>query len=259
MDCRTAQRFLEVCRPTGDDLADTELASATAHLEGCPDCLNHFRSRQAFDARVAATMQAVPVPAGLRDRIHSRLDHVASRRRVLRMAVWSGAAAAAVLLAVGIFFWPGRPAEPTELEVHHLGEWATLENFEFDAAGELSASLPDAKAVECSKQLRRLKLNAELPAKWPLDSLIAVGRTKIYGRWVAVFRHHDPRGESDVLAFPRSDFLITNLGKGTEVVHPTRNLVVIAWAEENTTYVAVLKDWAPEDLKPLVGRSGGLM
>jgi hypothetical protein len=259
MDCKTALRLLELCRPAGDDLADPGLATATAHLESCPDCLNHFRAQQAFDERVAAAVQAEPVPAGLRDRIHARLDHVDSRRRYLRMTVW--AAAAAILLAVEISFWPQRPAEPTVIDKGPLGELAILDDSDFKPLRKLDESLRDPKAIEdwWSKELRRLKLNVDPPAAWPLDSLVAVGRTTISGRSVIVFRFDDARGDSDVLVLPRSDFLITNLGKAAEVVHRTRNIVVIVSADENTTYAAVLRDWSPQDWRPLFERSGRLM
>lgn len=261
MDCKTALRLLEVCRPTGDDMADLGLTTATAHLEACPDCLNQFRARQAFDERVAAAVQAEPVPAGVRARIHARLDRVASRRHYIRLTVWSAATAAAILLAVGISFWPQRPAVPTVIDKDPLGELAILDDSDFKPLRKLDGSLRDPKAIEdwWSKELRRLKLNVEPPAAWPLDSLVAVGRTTISGRPVIVFRFDDARGDSDVLVLPRSDFLITNLGKGAEVIHRTRNIVVIVSTEEDTTYAVVLRDWSPRDWRPLVERSGRLM
>ena len=169
MDCKTALRLLEVCRPTGDDLSDPGLATATAHLESCPDCLIHFRTRQAFDERVVAVVQAEPVPAGLRDRIHARLDHVASRRRHLRMTAW--AAAAAILLAVGISFWPKRPAEPTVIDKGTLGELTILDDSDFKQLRKLDGSLRDPTAIEdwWSTELRRLKLPVERPRRRRLD------------------------------------------------------------------------------------------
>jgi hypothetical protein len=259
MDCKTALRLLEVCRPTDDDLADPGLATATAHLESCPDCLQQFRARQAFDERVATAVRAEPVPAGLRDRIHARLDHVANRRRYLRMSAW--AAAAAILLAVEISFWPQRPAELTVIDKGSLGELAILDDTDFKPLRKLDESLHDPKVIDdwWSQELRRLKLKIGPPATWPLGSLVAVGRTTIGGRSVIVFRFDDTRGESDVLVLPRSEFLITNLGKGAEVVHRTRNIVVIVSADEDATYAAVLRDWSPNDWRPLVERSGRLM
>jgi hypothetical protein len=262
MDCKTALRILEVCRPSDDDLADSTLAGATAHLETCPECLSQFRGRQAFDERVAAAVQTEPVPAGLRDRIHARLDRVSTRRRVLRVAVWSGSAAATALVAASVFLWSSHIDQPTEIAKSQLTQLDTFDENDIDKLLYVQSPPDDAQAViaECTDLLGQLKM----PVRWPhtlrLEVLSAVGRTTIFDRPVAVFRFRDRRGTCDVLALPQSQFVISGLGAGTQLIGtPTRNIVLIAWTEEDATYVAVLKDWSPRDWKPLVERSGRLM
>ena len=262
MDCKTAQRLLEVCRPAGDDFGDPELVSATAHLEECPDCLSQFRAHQAFDARVAAAAQGEAVPSGLRERIHARLDRAATRRRYLRVSVWSGAAAAVLLLSTGVFLWSRHVENPTVITSSSL---AALENFDdgdFDKLREFQSAPDDAPALarECDELLGQLRLSVRWPQAVRLSGLFAVGRTKFFGRPVAVFRFRDARGACDILTFPQSQFVIEDLAAGTQLISPpTRNIVLIAWTEEDTTYAAVLKDWSPRDWRPLVERSGRLM
>jgi hypothetical protein len=54
--------------------------------------------------------------------------------------------------------------------------------------------------------------------------------------------------------------VIADLQAGTQLVDtPTRNIVLIVWTEEDTTYAAVLKDWSPRDWRPLVERPSRLM
>jgi hypothetical protein len=254
MDCKTALRTLEVCRPSGDDVMDAEISLATAHVEECTDCLSHVRARQSFDARVAATMQAVLVPHDLRDRIQDRVQSIVTRRRYLQRASWFGAAAAVILIAACGYFWPRAHQTPIEIDWKSLSELAILDPSEIDELREVPINLKDARGVEawCSKQLSQLRLSVSLPAIWRPLSLVAVGRATIQDRRAAIFRFQDARGDSEVLALPHEKFHITNLGKVTRLVVSTGDLVVIAWAEQDTTYVAVLKGWSPEDWQPLV-------
>src|SRR5262245_9228017 len=102
MDCNTALRRLEVCRPSDGDWADADLTLAMAHVNQCPNCRDEFRARQLFDTRVAATMQDVPVPLELRNRIFSRLEaqSVPQRRSLRRIARFAALAAAAALILI---------------------------------------------------------------------------------------------------------------------------------------------------------------
>jgi hypothetical protein len=262
MDCKTALRILEVCRPADDDLADSTLATATAHLEACPDCLSHFRGRQSFDERVAMVVQSEPVPAGLRERIHARLDRAQTRRRYRHVAIWSGAAAAVVLVSASVFLWSSHIDQPTVIAKSQLVQLEDFADTAIDEQLDFQTSPDDPEAIkaECADLLRQLNL----PIRWPyalrLEGLYAVGRTRFFDRPVAVFRFRDPRGSCDVLALPQSHFVIADLQAGKQLIdRPTRNIVLIAWTEEDATYAAVLKDWSPRDWKPLVDRSGRLM
>jgi hypothetical protein len=235
------------------------------HVNQCPSCLDQFRARQLFDTRVATTMNDVPVPLELHDRILSRLDaqSIPRRRSIRRIAqVGSLAAAAAlVLMSASLYFRPRAIQSPIEIDWKELGELAILGPGDIDELRELPAGMTGLQGVQewCSKQLIQLKLVGRLPATWTPLALAAVGRTSIERWQVAVFRFQDSRGESEIIALPHDKFRIGDLGKGTRLVMRTRNLVVIAWDEQDTSYVAVLKDWAPEDWRRLIRGSNDLI
>jgi len=69
MDCRTALEILEVARPDSDDVKQTELAWAQAHLDSCPRCEEAFCNRQALDRRIGRLMRDVSVPWDLKHKL----------------------------------------------------------------------------------------------------------------------------------------------------------------------------------------------
>ena len=78
MDCRTALEILEVARPDSDDVKQTELAWAQAHLDSCPRCEEAFHNRQALDRRIGRLMRDVSLPWNLK---HKLLQDSISQRR----------------------------------------------------------------------------------------------------------------------------------------------------------------------------------
>jgi hypothetical protein len=78
MDCRTARDILDVIRPGAVDPADAEVSAAVAHLEDCDDCLLALRAHQALDRRIGRAIRDVPVPSGLRERLHAALAESAA-------------------------------------------------------------------------------------------------------------------------------------------------------------------------------------
>ena len=69
MDRRNALQKLEIVRHDSDDLSDPELSDAIAALDQDPAARQEFDRRLQFDARIASAMQAVHVPAGLKEKL----------------------------------------------------------------------------------------------------------------------------------------------------------------------------------------------
>jgi hypothetical protein len=104
MDCHDIRLLLAFTRAGGDAIDSTEQKALQEHLQACPECAALASSEQALDRVLGTAMRDVPVPAGLKARV---LDKVA----VNRPRPWGkiAAAAAVLLLAVGITGWLLRP------------------------------------------------------------------------------------------------------------------------------------------------------
>jgi hypothetical protein len=95
MDC------LEFRRLIGADPRTTDPA-ARAHLETCARCQDAYSRAQAFEARIANALN-VAVPEGLADRVLLKQLTVERRRGGLRHGWIALAAAAALVVAIGLW------------------------------------------------------------------------------------------------------------------------------------------------------------
>jgi hypothetical protein len=102
MDCNHARLLVTFARDHAA-LDRSEADSLQEHLHHCPECAALAAGEQRFDAAVGQAIRDVPEPGGLKARLLARLP----RRRRIRRWVFSGLAAAVVLLAVGLSwrFW----------------------------------------------------------------------------------------------------------------------------------------------------------
>src|SRR5690349_10025566 len=111
MECRDAQFYLRLRHHAADELGPDVDAALEGHLTTCPACAAEARAAASFDRALASAMRAVPVPAGLHERL---LTRAASKQgEILRGRLYrTGAlvAAALVLVALGIsIFSAARP------------------------------------------------------------------------------------------------------------------------------------------------------
>jgi hypothetical protein len=111
MDCKTARLLLDYARPSPAELSGGDAAALESHLVGCPDCETLAHGERQLDDHLGRAVREVPLPPGVRDRLLQRLQRE-RRVRYLRRTVRIAAAAALVLLGLGMWqFWP-RPALP---------------------------------------------------------------------------------------------------------------------------------------------------
>jgi len=266
MDCKTARRILDACRPASDDLQFPEFGAAAAHVDACTDCLDQVRARGAFDESIAGAMRRVPVPDQLRERILARLDRqrIWHRRHVVVVAT---ALAAAVLIAVGMALWMPRdlslvsiaenPRRLGELVVAAVDEHDQRDSFEI-ARTSATQDPPTAVRQSLERAMKTLRVSATMTAKWPVSALRAIWAMPVKGQKVAVFTFDDMRGDVDIIAFPHNRFDVRRIVQAPQPIYSTRDFVVVAWSEGDTTYLAVLRGWSPGDLKPLVRQSGSI-
>jgi hypothetical protein len=109
MDCKNARLLLEFARPGGSELEEADSEALQRHLAECPECAAVAHDERRADEHLGRAMRAVPVPAGLRERVLKRLS--VERDAWYRRWLVRWVAAAAVLLAagwLGYYYWFGQ-------------------------------------------------------------------------------------------------------------------------------------------------------
>lgn len=198
-------------------MAPNDAAALDHHLTGCPHCAAEARYSVAFDAAVGTAMRAIPVPAGLRERLlTSTLAQRGTlhRRRAYRVA----AVAASLLLAFGIavgVFTASRP-QPDTYELAVKGDdLAKVMGIEAPVAFVQPPNNPQlAQANETAVRdwLRAEDLPTELPEPFDYGLLVSYGWEEVQGRKVPVvlFRGRD-HGFAKVYAFRSSQFSLKSV------------------------------------------------
>jgi hypothetical protein len=103
MECRDAQFYLRLRRHAADELGADVTGALDAHCAGCPECAADARSAALFDRAMVSAMKAVPVPAGLREKLFTQAS--AKQGAILRRKMYQTAAAcAAALVLLAIIF-----------------------------------------------------------------------------------------------------------------------------------------------------------
>jgi len=198
MQCRDAQFYLRLRRPTGDELGADVTADLDRHLAGCPICAPEARVAESFDRRVAATMRSVPVPASLRDKLLAQASThqgTAIRRKLYRVA----ALAASLLVFAGLGFGVFTASRPK------------IDPDAWVMAADEDIQNPDAAL---SKWLTDQKFPAQLPLPFNPDLMMMKGTERIQGADVpvVVFRHPTEVGFARVYLFRTNGTInLTNL------------------------------------------------
>ncbi|HVU33171.1 MAG TPA: hypothetical protein VHE61_07030 [Opitutaceae bacterium] len=112
MSNNEAKFLLNACRPNGRDASDPAFAAAMAQARSDPALGAWFAQEQAHGAAVAAKLQEIAPPPGLREAILAggRATQRAAAVRPRRPMVTWGALAAcfAALIAASVALWPAR-------------------------------------------------------------------------------------------------------------------------------------------------------
>ena len=181
MQCRDAQFYLRLRRHAADELGADVAEPLDAHLAACPACAADARVAQSFDRALATAMRAVPLPAGLHDRL---IAHAAGkrgatlRRRGYRYAGLVAASLLFVSVALGVFS-KTRPTVDTDALVReHDKQWQS----------------PQAVKESTRVWLTEQKLPDTLPLPFDYDLLVSRGFEQIEGRYVPVLVFRAPTG-----------------------------------------------------------------
>ncbi len=109
MDEEQARLILQAYRP-GADRDDPEVAAALQEAARNPELANWFAEEQAFDRAIAAHLESVPAPFGLKTRILAQVAPRATPRRWSWAVKLAGVAALLFLLTQVVSLF--RPAAP---------------------------------------------------------------------------------------------------------------------------------------------------
>ena len=137
MDCKSARYLLSFARPQGFDLAADERTALEHHLDNCTECNTLLQAERQFDAHVGQAVREVPVPAGLKERLLSKLKQKRDDwwKQAFNRGLRYAAAAAAVLLVV----WAGfrwKAAHPPPVDTDNLVEAARKPEYARWSAGD---------------------------------------------------------------------------------------------------------------------------
>lgn len=139
LTCETALERLDTAwlDPLPEEPVDAKLLAAREHLQECSVCWAEFERRTAADRRIAETMQAVPVPAGLREQLlaQSVADAASGlladagcvrHERKLHRRAWGISVAAMLLVSVAGGSWLWRITHPQQVSLQLLCDQTPL-------------------------------------------------------------------------------------------------------------------------------------
>ena len=247
MDCNHARLLLIFLRNSAD-LDVTEAEALAGHLKQCPDCDGWARQERRLDEALGKAMRAVPVPAGLQDRLLGRLEQDRSVRRLrhIRIAL---ATAASLVLAVGLgwYFWIGARLPVTLAAVD-------------SEIGEKIAVNRENTPEKVEGWFRDQGLSMEVPVSLDFSLLFSYDTAHFMNRRVAKLLYVS-RGERDqagsvaeVYVFPDSQFDVSKLEK--ELPSPGSNHNLLSLRPENSRYFYLVVSTSAS-LEPF-SRSGSL-
>jgi hypothetical protein len=161
MDCRTARQLLPFARRGAAELERADLEVLERHLADCSECSLQAEAERAADGVFAQAMRAVPIPAGLQQRLVLKLTH-ARRRFYLRWGVRCGAAAAALLVAF-LFYYRAYPEQIDELVYSGAREQLNFPGPLAEPAPPPPSVGPFRSTKDMLEHLRALGSSVELP------------------------------------------------------------------------------------------------
>jgi hypothetical protein len=202
MDCKTARLLIDFVRPNSGEMDAAEAAVFEQHLAACPECDALARAERGVEHAFAKAMQAVEVPAGLRNRLLTRLE----RERGDVYLRWFGhagrltAAAAVIVLAIwGVYAW--RQSHLPSVNMDRA----------WDDVQTRMQNPPSGDAL--AEHFRRLGYEGRFPRNLNYSTLAYYGMGEFQGRAVPQLIFLTPRGaeRAEVLVLSPKQFNLTNM------------------------------------------------
>jgi hypothetical protein len=243
MQCRDAQFYLRLRRQAGDELGTEVAPDLDRHLAGCPGCAADAGRAASFDRAVASALRAVPVPAGLRDKLlaQSSTHHGAViRRKVYRVAALAASLFFTVGLAFGVFSASRPKIDPTEIAMLH------------------DEQMQDRDGRILGQWLTARKFPGQLPLPFDPSLVVGMGSEQVQGTEVPVvtFAHPTERGFAKVYLFRTNGAYNLELLRDAQASHTAAIVINDQQQFRGVKYVIV---HTGRDLTPfLLARGGGV-
>jgi hypothetical protein len=254
MDPRELHERLDACRPGSDDLAQPELAAVRAELQRDAGLRRRANKSEQFDRAVAASMQDVTVPLGLKERLLASLIDppavaqetiltepvaVNPRRRIQRRTIIAGLIAAAACVALVVMLPWNESAEPWG--ALQIADRAVAEFEKFDPA------LPDGWDAGKAPRSAFIPLDRN-----PQQRVVEVAGCKgvayrVFSRQQVVGALLLLRPSESLKSFPTRPHAVPQVN--------TSGRVASCWAENKQVYVLVFKGNA-SDYKAFLKATG---
>ncbi len=246
MQCRDAQFYLRMRRHAADELGPDVTAPLDQHLATCPACAADARAVESFDRALASAMVAVPVPAGLRDRL---VTHAATvQGTALRHKVYKvGGLVTAALLLLGVGFGVFTNTRPA-VDANGLVE-----------RNDEQLSNPQEST---EKWLAAQKLPDKLPLPFDYDLWVFCGFEEVEGRKipVVVFRSPQGSGFAKVYLFPHDGRLDLKGLQDAQASLTSAKVFVSQESRRGVTYVFVHTGGPNDGLKQFfLNRNAGVI
>jgi hypothetical protein len=243
MQCRDAQFYLRLRRHPGDELGTDVTADLDRHLAGCVACAADAGRAAGFDRAVASALRAVPVPAGLRDKLLAQASTQHGgviRRKVYRVAALAASLFVGVGLAFGVFS-ASRPKIDSNDLVRRTDE-----------------QIEDRDGRILGQWLADQKFPTELPLPFDPTLVISMGSEKVQGADVpvVVFGHPTERGFAKVYIFRTNGSYKLDGLRDAQASHTAAVVIADERQFRGVNYVII---HTGRDLTPfLLARGGGV-
>lgn len=121
--------------PLPEETVDADLLAAREHLQECSACWLKFEARRSADQRIETVMQAVPIPAGLREQLLAQamadsangcVSDTKHIRPDLHRRAWWISIAAMLLVSVAGSSWLWRLTHPQRVSMQALCDQTPL-------------------------------------------------------------------------------------------------------------------------------------
>ena len=240
MTNREASFLLGACRPNGADSSDPEFSEALAQAVRDPSLKGWLEDQQHFDSAVAARVQSLSIPSGLRSRILTggRLSRPAPFFSARRL--WAAAALLLLFAGLGAFYTMQARRESVAWENQALSTLSEL------VAGRATF---DAKSPSVNELRQWLRANGSpIPVALPagLQQMAGIGCKMAWwdGHPISILCFHCPAGDSVHLAIMDRSALRNPPPDGQPVYETRGDWNIASWSQGNMAMM--LATQAPE-------------